>query len=61
MATVLPNGNNERIAWSLNFEAEFPALAAGLGFTGQEAQSLTDDAAAMRFAILFAQGWGGFF
>ena len=28
MSSILPTGSNERIAWSLNFEAEFPALAA---------------------------------
>lgn len=52
---ILPLGNNERIAWSINFEQHFPALATGLGFTPQEAEALTNDSAAMRHAILYAQ------
>jgi len=29
--SVIPKGNNERLAWALNFEQEFPALSAILG------------------------------
>ena len=53
--TIIPTGSNERIAWSLNFETEFPALAAVLGFTNLEMTALLQDSAAMRHAITFAQ------
>lgn len=52
---ILPVGNNERITWSLNFEAEFPAVATTLGFSNTEMTALLQDAAAMRHAILYAQ------
>lgn len=52
---IIPTGNNERITWSLNFEAEFPALAAVLGFTNAEITALLQDSAAMRHGILYAQ------
>ncbi|HMT08621.1 MAG TPA: hypothetical protein PKA82_11505 [Pyrinomonadaceae bacterium] len=53
--TILPTKDNERITWSLNFEAEFPGVAATLGFTNLEMTSLLQDSAAMRHAILFSQ------
>ena len=55
MSTIIPTRDTERITWSLNFEAEFPAFATTLGFTGAEVTSLLNDSAAMRHAILFAQ------
>ena len=55
MANILPTRDSERITWSLNFETEFPALAATLGFTNMEMTALLQDAAAMRHAILYAQ------
>ena len=58
--TVLPPGNNQRIAWSMNFEQEFPAVAAVLGFTNAEQTALLQDSAAMRHGILFAQGAAAF-
>ncbi len=57
---ILPSGNNERIAWSLNFETEFPALSAGLGFANTEQTALLQDSAAMRHAILLAQTGAAF-
>lgn len=56
MANIIPTIENERIAWSLNFEAEFPGLANLLGFSSAEVTSLLADSAAMRHAILVAQG-----
>lgn len=58
--TTLPQGNNERIAWSMNFEQEFPAVSAVLGFTNSEQTALLQDSAAMRHAIMFAQGASAF-
>lgn len=58
--TLVPQGNNERIAWSLNFESKFPALAPDLGFSGAETTSLVQDAAMMRFLILNAQAAAAF-
>lgn len=55
MATILPTKDNERITWSLNFETEFPALAATLGFSNAAMTALLQDSAAMRNAILTAQ------
>ena len=52
---VLPTKDSERITWSLNFEAEILALAGTLGFTNLELTALTQDSAAMRHAILYAQ------
>lgn len=52
---ILPKENNERINWTLNFEQEFPALAAGLGFTNAEMTALLQDSAALRYSILVAQ------
>ena len=52
---ILPTRDNDRITWSLNFEAEFPALAGTLGFTNAEMTALLLDSAAMRHAILYAQ------
>ena len=60
MATVLPTREPERIAWALNFEQEFPALAATLGFANTEMQDLLNDSAAMRHAIMFAQTGAAF-
>jgi len=51
MPSFIPQGNNERIAWSLNFEDKFPALAASVGFSAAEAGALVKDAIAMRFVI----------
>ncbi len=60
MANIIPTKENERIAWSLNFEQELPALASVLGFTNAEQTALLQDSAAMRHAILFAQGAAAF-
>ena len=61
MATsLLPKGNNERIAWTLNFEDKFPVLAPGLGFAAAEVTDLTDASQLMRFAILNAQAGAAF-
>lgn len=49
--TFIPKGNNERIAWSLNFVDKFPALAAQVGFSTAEATALVNDAVWMRFVI----------
>lgn len=51
MATIIPTGNNERIAWSLNFEDKFPAIASQVGFSNVEAAALVNDAIMMRFLI----------
>lgn len=59
-SNLLPKDNNGRINWTLNFEAEFPALANLLGFSNAEMTALLQDSAAMRNAILVAQG-GAFF
>ena len=58
--SIIPTLENERISWSLNFEEEFPALAATLGFTNQELTALIQDSAAMRNAILTAQAGAAF-
>lgn len=50
--SIIPISDPERIAWSLNFENEFPALAVLLGFTNTEKAALMADSAAMRFSIL---------
>ena len=60
MATVIPIRDNERIAWSLNFEKEFPNYSATLGFTNAEETALLADAAAMRFVILNALAGAAF-
>lgn len=52
--TIIPTTDPERIAWSLNFENEFPALAVLLGFTDDERMNLMAASAAMRFSILHA-------
>jgi len=57
---VLPTKDNERISWSLNFEAEFPAVAAVLGFSNAEMTALLQDSAAMRHGILYAQAGAAF-
>lgn len=49
--TLIPSGNNERIAWSLNFEDKFPAVAGSVGFSTAEAVALVSDAIMMRFLI----------
>lgn len=53
--TIIPTKDNERIAWGLNFEAEFPAVAAVLGFSFAEVTALLNDSASMRHAIAYAQ------
>ncbi len=55
MSTNIPQDNNGRLAWSLNFENKFPTLAEGLGFGDEEAKSLIDDSRMMRFLILNSQ------
>lgn len=56
MASVgLPKGNNERVAWSINFEAEFPTLSESLGFSEDEKKELLDHVANLRYAILRSQ------
>jgi len=60
MSGILPKENNERIAWSINFEAEFPNFAAGLGFTAGEVTSLLADSEGMRHGILFGQAGAAF-
>jgi hypothetical protein len=60
MSTVIPNKESDRISWSLNFENEFPALSATLGFTNTEQTALMQDSAAMRFAVLNAQSGSAF-
>ena len=57
---VLPTRDNDRIAWSMNFEAEFPAVSGTLGFTNPEQTALLQDSAAMRHAIMFAQAGAAF-
>jgi len=51
----LPKGNNERVSWSINFEAEFPPLASGLGFSTAETTELLNYVINLRFDILRAQ------
>lgn len=46
--TLIPSGNNERIAWSINFESKFPQLAPDLGFSSAEVTALVQDAVVMR-------------
>ncbi len=53
--TIIPTRDNDRIAWSMNFEAEFPGVSGTLGFTNPEMTALLLDSAAMRHAIMFAQ------
>ena len=60
MSSVLPRESNERVAWSINFEKEFPGLEAGFGFTAAEQTALLADSAAMRFAIVNAQAGAAF-
>lgn len=52
MAGLIPQSNEGRIAWSLNFEENFPSLAASLGFNPAAAAALLNDSANMRFVIL---------
>ena len=49
--TVIPQNNDERVSWSLNFEDKFPAVAASLGFNPASITSLLNDSAMMRFLI----------
>ncbi len=58
--TVIPAIENERIAWSINFEAKFSDFAAGLGFAPGEVTSLLAASATMRFGILVGQGGAAF-
>jgi len=51
----LPTGNNERVTWSINFEAEFPPLSSGLGFSTAETTELLNHVINLRFIILRAQ------
>ena len=60
MSSVIPQGSSERISWALNFEKQFPGLAAEFGFTAAEQASLLADSAAMRFAIVNAQAGAAF-
>jgi hypothetical protein len=39
MPTTIPQDNNGRLAWALNFENKFPTLAPSLGFADTEAKS----------------------
>lgn len=55
MPRTIPQGNNERVTWSLNFEDKFPPLAADLGFSTAEADGLVNDSQTMRFVILNGQ------
>jgi hypothetical protein len=58
--SVIPGKESERISWSLNFENEFTAVAATLGFSNAEMAALIQDSAAMRFVILNAQSGAAF-
>lgn len=60
MATLIPQGNNERVTWSLNFESRFAQLAPNLGFSSAEIAALVQDAAMMRYLILNAQAAAAF-
>lgn len=51
MPSFIPQGNNERIAWSLNFEDKFLSIAPSVGFSTAEAEALVKDAIMMRFVI----------
>lgn len=53
--TTIPQGNDERVTWSLNFDDKFPPLAVDLGFSTAEADALVNDSATMRFVILNGQ------
>ncbi len=55
MSTNIPQDNNGRVAWSLNFENKFPSLAENLGFGTDETDSLTADSRMMRYVILSSQ------
>lgn len=55
MATVIPQGNDERVTWALNFEDKFPLLGADLGFSAAEMTALGNDSAMMRYAVLNGQ------
>lgn len=52
MPTIIPVTENERLAWTLNFEDQFPPIAASLGFSSLEIDSLMNDCAMMRFVIV---------
>lgn len=58
--TLIPSGNNERIAWSINFESKFAQLAPDLGFSSAETTALVQDAVMMRYLILNAQAAAAF-
>lgn len=51
----IPRTDNERIQWSINCEAEFPTVAANLGFSTEETKGVQDDCRTMRFVIQNAQ------
>jgi hypothetical protein len=55
MSRYIPQDNNGRVAWSLNFENKFPSLAESLGFGADEIKSFIDDSRMMRFVILSSQ------
>jgi hypothetical protein len=59
-STVLPTKDSDRISWSINFESEFPALSATLGFINSEQITLLQDSAEMRYVILNAQSGAAF-
>lgn len=52
MGNVIPQTNDGKIAWSLNFEEKFPSLAASLGFNPAAAAAILNDSANMRFVVL---------
>jgi hypothetical protein len=47
----IPTTDNGRIQWSINCEAEFPTVAADLGFSTDEMKDVLDDCRTMRFVI----------
>ena len=47
----LPKTDNARIQWSINFETEFPAIAADFGFSADEEKAVLDDSRTLRFVI----------
>lgn len=49
--SIIPTGNNERIAWALNLEDKFASLAPSVGFSVAEAETVVEDAIMMRFLI----------
>lgn len=60
LAKIIPQGSNERFAWSLNFEDEFPAVREVLGFMELEETALLAASAAMRYVILNSQAGAAF-